>query len=241
MPVDDLSPFESCPVEPDMQCIVACRPDIDGRGEEAALVERRAAYAESIGTIPSRRRDPARSALGGCTRAPARRAADNGWTASVSASCIAPPSFGGDPRRIMSLVDPETTSRPDEDAEDANPYPGADPRNALDLSRAARRVSGTREREPGRGTGFGQAANGWNECPFSSRERILNALSGDESVRPDWIAALGSLPSSPCRTMMPMFADSSGGRRHAGGRMRSSRGRRLVQLIEMLDHAAVVV
>ena len=128
-----------------------------------------------------------------------------------------------------------------EDAEAADRHPGADPRSALDLFRAARCISGTREREPDGGTGFGQVANGWNECPFSSRERILNALSRDESVRPDWIAALDGLPSSPYRTMTPVIADASGGCRHARGRMRSSRGRRLLQLIEMLDHAAVVV
>ena len=241
LPVDDLLPIVPDPDEPDMKFIVACGPVIDGRGKEVALVERRAAYTESIGTIPGRRRDPVRSALGGRTRAPARQAAHDRWAASVSANCTAPPSFGSDPRRIASLVEPETTSCPDEDAEAANPYPGADPRNALDLSRAARWISRTREREPDRGTGFGQVANGWNECPFSSRERILNALSGDESVRPDWIAALGSLPSSPYRTMMPVIADASGGCRHARGHVRSSRDRRLLQLIEMLDHAAVVV
>ena len=241
MPVDDLPPIEPHPDEPDMKLFVACRPDIDARGEEAALVERRAAYAESIGTISGRRRVPGRGALAGCTRAPARQAADDVWAASVPASCIAPPSFGIDPRRIVSLVGPETMPRPDEDAEAAGPRPGADSPNALDLSRAARRVSAAREREPDRGIGFGRFAHGWNESPFSSRERILNALSRDESVRPDWIAALGSLPSPACRTTMLVSADASGGRRRARGRMRGSSDRRLLQLVEMLDHAAVVV
>ena len=241
MAVDDPLPVEPGPDVPDMKFVVACSPVIDTGGERAALVERRAAYAQSIRTIPGRRRDPVRAAAGGCARARAGQAASDHRAASVSANCIAPLSFGSDPRRITSLVDPETTSRPDEDAEAPNPSPDADPRDALDLSGAARRISGTREREPDRRTGFGQIANGWNECPFSSRERILNALSRDESVRPDWIAALGSLPSSPCRTMMPMSADASGARRHARGRMRSAHGRRLLQLIEMLDHAAVVV
>ena len=168
LPADDLSPVEPGPVEPDMKFIVGCRPDIDGKGEEAALVERRAAYVESSGTIPCRRRDPVRSALGGCTQAPASQAATSGWTALACASCIAPPSFGSDPRRIMSLVDPGTTPCPDEDTEAASPHPGADPTNALDLSRTARCVSGTREQEPVRGTGFGQVAGGWNERPFSS-------------------------------------------------------------------------
>ena len=241
LPVDDLLPIEPGPVEPDMKFMVACDPVIDGRRREVALVERRAAYTKSIGTIPGRRRGPVRGALGGRTPAPARQAANGRRGAAVSANCIAPPSFGSDPLRIRSLVDPDSTPCPDEAAEAADPCPGADPRNPLDLSRAASCICGTRDREPDRGTGFGQVSNGWNECPFSSRERILNALSRDESVRPDWIAALGSLPSSPYRTMMPMFADAGGGGRRARGRVRSSRGRRLLQLIEMLDHAAVVV
>ena len=236
MPADNLSPVEPGPVGPDMKFIVVCSPVKDGRGEEAALVERRAAYAESIRS----RRDPVRAA-GGCTPARARQAANDRWVAFVSATCIAPLSFGSDPRRIMSLVDRETSSFPDEEAKAANPCPDADPPNALDLSRAARCVSGAREREPDRGTGFGQLANGWNECPFSSRERILNALSRDESVRPDWITALASLPSSPYRTTVPIIADENGGGRHARGHVRSSRRGRLRQLIEMLDHAAAVV
>ena len=237
MPVDDLAPIDSCPVEPDMKFIVSCRPGIDGRAEEAALAERRAAYVESLATIPGRRRGPARSALGGCNRAPARQVADRGLAASVSARCIAP-SFGSGARRIMSLVDPGTTPCPEEDAESANPIPGAAPWNALDLSGTAHRLSGAGEPESDHRTEFGRVANGWDECPFSFRERILDALSRDESVRPDWIAALGSLPSSPCRTTMPMLADAGGGCRHARGRMRSSRVR---QLIAMLDCASAVV
>ena len=226
-----------------MKFIVACAPAIDGRGEEVALVERRAAYTESLGTLPSRRRDPVRDRLGRRTQAPAWQAAGDRWAVSVSANRIAPLSFGSDPRRVTSLVDPETTSCPDRDAdaEAPNPDPGADPRNALALSHAARCVSETGGRKPSRGSGFGQDANGWTECPFSSRERVLNALSGDESLRPDWIAAFGSLPSSRYRTMMPMIADASGGCRHVWGNMRSARDRRLLQLIEMLDHATVVV
>ena len=241
MPIDDLLPLEPGPDGPDMKFIVACGPGIDGRGEEIALVERRAAYTGSIETIPSRRRGPVRDAPGGRTPAPARQSATHRRTSSVSANCIAPLSFGSDPRRITSLVDSGTTSCAGEDTEVANRYPGADLRSALDLFRAARRIARTGEREPDGGTGFGQVANGWNECPFSSRERILNALSRDESVRPDWIAALGGLPSSPYRTMTPMTADASRGCRHTRERMRSARGRRLLQLIEMLYHAAVVV
>ena len=241
IPVDDLFPIEPGPVEPDMKCIVVCRPVIDGTGEEAALVERRTAYAQSIGTNPGRKRDPVRIAPGGGTEASARQAANNGWAAFVSTKRVAPQSFGSDPNRMLSLVDPETASFPGKGAEAANPYPGADPRNALDLSRAARCVSGTRGRTPDRRTGFGRVAYGWNECPFSSRERILNALSGGESLRPDWFAAPGSLPSSGHPTTMPMIADAGGRCLHVPGHMHSSRGRRLLQLIEMLDCAAVVV
>ena len=241
IPVDDPVPIEPGPVEPDLKFIVACSPVTDGGAAETALAERQVAYAESIRTIPGRRRDPMRASDGGCARSRATQAANDHRTAFVSANCTAPLSFGIGSRWTMSLVGCKTASYPDEDASAANPCPGADPRNVLDLSRAARCVAGTRERKPDRGNGFGQVVNGWYESPVSSRERILNALSRDESVRPDWIAALDDLSSPPRRTLMPMFAAASGRRRPAREHMRSARDRRLLQLVEMLDHAAVVV
>ena len=100
--------------------------------------------------------------------------------------------------------------------------------------------------------GFGRASTGWDEFPFSCRERVLNALSKGESLSPDWIAALesgvegcraacGKLPSAQYRAVMNMISDPGGECRHARWRMHGSRDRRLLQLIEMLDHAVVVV
>ena len=241
MPVDDLVPLEPGPVEPDLKFIVACSHVTDGGAAETALVERQVAYAESIRTIPGRRRDPMRASDGGCARSRATQAANDHRTAYLSANCTVPLAFGSGSFGIMSLVGCEAGLYPDEDAKADNPCPGADPRNVLDLSRAARCVSGTRERKPDRRNGFGQVVNGWNESPISSRERILNALTRDESVRPDRVAALGGLPASPRRSLMPVFTAASGGRRHARERMRNSRVRRVLQLIEILDHAAVVV
>lgn len=252
MPVDDLFPIQSGPDEPDMKFMVICDPGIDGRGAEVALVERRAAYAERVRTIPVRRRDPVRGAAGGRTAARARNAADDRWAAFVSANRTSPLSFGGDPSRILSLVESGTTSYPDEGAEAADSYPGANLGNALDHTRAARCIPEARGRRPDHGTGFGQVANGWNEFPFSYRERILNALSAGESLGPDWIAVLdrgiegsraarGTLFSTRYPAMLNMVPDAGGGCRHLRGHVHGTRGRRLLQLVEMLDHAEAVV
>ena len=121
------------------------------------------------------------------------------------ASCIAPLSFGSDPRRIMSLVEIEMTSCPDEDAEAADriraPTPG--PRSTSPAPRAG---------SPGPGAGTGPRDRIRPGCERVERVPVLVPRADteravrDESLRPDWIGALGGLPSSPTRSMMPMIA-----------------------------------
>ena len=252
IPVEDLFPVEPCPDDFDTKSIVISHPVIDVEDGYGALIERRTAYAKNIGTRPTRRRDSVWGGVGGCTEAQARKAANDRWAAVASANRTAPISFGDDPRRILALVEHETASRSDQGEKIADPYRGVDLPNTLDRSHAAHYVPEPRGSKPDCETGFGRVSTGWNELPFSCRERILNALSKGESLSLGWIAALesgvegcraacGKLPSSQYRAMANMVSDPGGACRHARWRMYGSRGRRLLQLTEMLDHAVVVV
>ena len=131
-------------------------------------------------------------------------------------------------------------------------YRGADPPNTIDRSHAAHYIPRPRGWEPGHETGFGRLSQGWNQFPFSHRERNLNTLSKGESLSPEQIAALesglegyraadGGLSSSQYRAMVDMISDLGDQYRHARWHMHGWRGQRLLQLIEMLDYAAVVV
>ena len=91
-----------------------------------------------------------------------------------------------------------------------------------------------------------------NPTDSSHRERILNTLSKGESLSPDQIAALesglegyraaeGGLSSSQYRAMADMISDLGDQYRRTQWHMQGWRGQRLLQLIEMLDYAAVVV
>ena len=252
LPVEDLLPVEPCPDEFDTKSIVISDPVIDVRDEDDALVERRAAYAENIRTKPLRRRDSVRGGVGGHTEAQASKAANDRWATLASANRIAPISFSDDPRRILTFVEHETTSRPDRGRKIADPYRGVDLPNTLERSHAAHYIPEPRGSKADCETGFGRASTGWDELPFSCRERILDALTRGESLSPDWIAALesgvegchaacGKLPSSQYRAMVNMISDPGGECRHARWPMHGSRGRRLLQLIEMLDRAVAVV
>ena len=252
IPVEDLFPVEPGPEEPDRISIVMSHPVIDVNGEDDALIERRTAYAKHIRARTIQRRDSVWGGVGGRTEAQARKAANDRWAAVASANRTAPISFGDDPRRILTLVEHEATSYPDQGEKIADPYRGADLPNTLDRSHAAHYIPEPRGSGPDCETGFGRVSTAWNELPFSCRERVLNALSKSESLSLARIAALesgvedcraacGKLPSSQYRAMVHMIPDPGGERPHARWLMRGSRGERLVQLIEMLDHAVVVV
>ena len=134
----------------------------------------------------------------------------------------------------------------------ADLYRGADPPNTIDRSHAAHFIPRPRGREPTHETGFGRLSQGWNQFPFSHRERILNTLSKGESLNPEQIAALesgldgyraaeGGLSSSQYRAMVDMISELGDQHRRARWHMHGWRGQRLLQLIEMLDYATVVV
>ena len=96
--------------------------------------------------------------------------------------------------------------------------------------------------EDGRGQGRG-------EFPFSHREQILNALQRGGALNPGQIAVLesglegyraggGVLFSSQHRAMLDMISDLGDQHRHTRWHPRGAPDGRLLQLIEMLDHAA---
>ena len=252
IPVEDLFPVEPCPDDFDTNSIVVSRPVLDVEDGYDALIERRTAYAKNIATRPIGRRDALWGGVGGCTQAQARKAANDRWAAVASANRTAPVSFGDDPRRILTLVEHETTSCPDQGEKFADPYRGVDLPNTLERSHAAHYIPEPQGWKPDCETGFGRISTGWNEFPISCRERILDALSKGESLSLAWVAApesgaegcrpaCGRLPSSQYRAMVSMVPGPGGECRHARWRMHGSRGRRLLQLIEMLDRAVAVV
>ena len=252
IPVEDLLPIEPCPDEPDRISIVRSHAVIDVNAEDDALIERRTAYAKRIRTRPIRRRDSVWGGAGGGTEAQVTRAANDGWAAFASANRTAAVSFSDDPRRTLALVEHETTSCSDPGENIAEPYCGIDLPNTLDRSHAAHYIPEPGGWKPECETGFGRATTGWNEFPFSCRERILDALSRNESLGLARIAApesgveggraaCGTIPSSQYRAMVNMISDPEGERRHARRPIHGSRGGRLLQLVEMLDHAVVVV
>ena len=252
IPVEDLLPVEPCPDNFDTKSIVISHPDIDVEDGYDALIERRTAYAKNIATRPIGRRGSVWGGVGGCTQAQATKAANDRWAAVASANRTAPVSFGDDPRRILTLVEHETASCPDQGEKSAGPYRGVDLPNTLERSHAAHYIPEPQGWKPDCETGFGRISTGWNEFPFSCRERILDALSKGESLSLAWVGApesgaegcrpaCGSLPSSQYRAMVSMVPGPGSECRHARWRMHGSRGRRLLQLIEMLDRAVAVV
>ena len=85
---------------------------------------------------------------------------------------------------------------------------------------------------------------------LGTRERIVNALHGGEALSPDWIISLelglesyraagGELSSSQYRAMVDMIVDLGDPYRHTRWSLHGEGGERLLQLIEMLDHAGV--
>ena len=252
IPVEDLLPLEPCPDEPDRNSIVVSHPDIDVNDEDDALVERRAAYARHNRTRPVRRRDSVSGGVGGRTQAQASEAAIDGWAAFASAHRTAPISFSDDPHRTLTLGEHEATSCSDRGETIADSYCGIDLPNSFDRSHAAHYIPEPEGWKAECATGFGRASTGWNEFPFSCRERILDALSRGESLGSARIAspesgvegcraACATIPSSQYRAMVNLISDPGGECRHARRPMHGYRGRRLLQLVELLDHAVVVV
>ena len=255
IPVEDLPPVEPGPAGPRRKSILKHAGDMPDPGlsyvdEDEAITDRRIEYARNTRGRSDRNADTVwRRAR---NRKEAVDAANARWSEFAAAKRTSSTSFSDDPRQVLYLVEHETTLYSNTGEKIADVYRGVDPPNTLDRSHAAHFISRPRGWEPAHETGFGRLSQGWNEFPFSHRERILNTLSKGESLNPEQIAALesglegyraagGSLSSSQHRAMVDMISDLSDQYRHARWSMEGERGKRLVQLIEMLDYAAMVV
>ena len=255
IPIEDLPRVEPGPAGPRRKSILKHAGDMPAPGlsctdEDEAIADRRIEYATNTRGRSNRNTDTvwrrARS------RKEAVDAANARWSEFAAAKRTSSPSFSDDPRQILYLVEHETTLYSDTGEKIADVYRGADPPNTLNRSHTAHYIPRPRGSEPAHETGFGRLSHGWNEFPFSHRERILNTLSKGESLNPEQIAALesglegyraagGRLSSSQHRAMVDMISDLGDRYRHARWSMEGEPGKRLVQLIEMLDYAAMVV
>ena len=252
VPVEDLARVEPVPAGP------ASRPGLESpegrlvsdsyRDLHDAMFRSRREWAEQV---QSRLERDAGTAGGAWSRGRGRRtaghAANARWTESAAAQRTLPVAFDDDPRRLADLVEHDAAMYPERGESFVDPYRGADPPNTIDHSQTARHAPVPRGREPVREAGFGRLSQGWEQYPFSHRERILNALSRGEALSTGQIAVLESglegyraaergLSSSQYRAMADMISDL--GDRHRRGRwhMHGWRRQRLLQLIEMLDY-----
>ena len=184
-------------------------------------------------------------------RTAAWRKANARWSEFAAAQRTSSVSFG-DPRQLTYLVEHEATVYSRSRGTYVDLYRGAEPPNTIDRAHATHYIPRPRGWEQARETGFGRLSQGWNEFPFSPREQIVNALSKGESLSPHQIAALesglegyrtaeGRLSSSQYRSMVDMILDLGNQHRRGRWHMQGWRGQRLLQLIEMLDYAALVV
>ena len=255
IPIEDLPPVEPGPAGPRRKSILKHAGDMPDPGlsyvdEDEAITDRRIEYARITRGRSNRYADTVwRRAR---NRKEAVREANARWSEFAAAKRTSSTSFSDDPRQVLYLVEHETTLYSNTGENIADVYRGVDPPNTLDRSHAAPFIPRPRGWEPTHETGFGRLSQGWNEFPFSHRERILNTLSKGESLNPEQIAALesglegyraagGSLSSSQHRAMVDMISALGDQYRHARWYMEGERGKRLVQLIEMLDYAAMVV
>ena len=158
-------------------------------------------------------------------------------------------TFSDDPRQLLYRTEYEGTRYSKKKGKYIDRYRDADPPNTIDRAHAAHYVPRPRGWGATRETGFGRLSQGWNEFPFSPRERIVNALQRGEALGPDQIISLelglesyrtagGELSSSQYRAMVDMISDLGDRYRHTRWHMEGESGERLRQLVEMLDHAA---
>ena len=180
----------------------------------------------------------------------ARREANSRWSEFVAAERASTVSFSDDPRQLLYHVEYERTVK--RRGSNVDLFRGVDPPNTIDRAHAAHYVPRPGGWESTRETGFGRLAQGWNEFPFSPRERIVNSLQRGEALSPDQISALesglesyrasgGVIFSSQYRAMLDMISDLGDPYRHARWHPRGPFDGRLRQLIEMLDHAGGTV
>ena len=185
----------------------------------------------------------------GSDRSVAIRESNARWSEFAAAHRTSPVSFSDDPR-ILLYDDATVYWRQRRGRIEL--YRDAAPPNTIDPSHATHYISRPRGWEPPRETGFGRLSYGANEFPFSPRERILNSLMRGESPSPGQVEALeaafwdfrgagNSLTSSQYRGMVNVLSELGDPSRDTRWLMEGERGQRLLQLIEMLDGAAVAV
>ena len=180
----------------------------------------------------------------------ALREANARWSEGAAVQRTSTVSFGDDSSQLLYHVEYDGSAYTRRRSTPGDRYRGAAQPNTIDRAHAAHYVPRPRGREPAREPGFGRLSQGWNEFPFSPRERIVNTLSRGEVLSPEQITALESglesyraagneLTSSQYRAMTDMIADLGDEYRHARWYALGMTDQRLVQLIEMLDYAAV--
>ena len=181
-------------------------------------------------------------------RRAAIREANARWSEVSAAERTSPTAFGNDPRRLLYHAECAHTALSRRTGTFVDRFRGADPPNTIDRTHAAYCVPRPRGGEAPRDTGFGRFSHAWNELPFSPRERIVNALHRSEALSPDrmislelglesYRAAGTEVSSSQYRAMVDMNADFGDRYRHTRWSLHGEGGKRLLQLIEMLDHA----
>ena len=182
----------------------------------------------------------------------AANAANARWSEFSAARRTSTVGFSDDPHQILYRTEYEETVFSPSRNRFVERFRGAEPPNTLDRSHAARYVPRPRGWEPTREPGFGRLSQGWNQFPFSHRERIVNTLSRGEALSPEQVTALqsgldtrraaeGGLPSAQYRAMADMISDLGDAQRHSLWRTQDWRGERIRALIEMLDYAGAAV
>ena len=254
LPVEDLEPVDPDPAELARKSILE---DSDGgpvpdsyRDADDMLNRIRREWAERGRNWRNRRGNTADSEWSGDRgRRAAIREANARWSEFAAAERTS--TFGDDPRQPLYHVECDYTVSSGGRGAYVDRFRGADPPNTIDRARTSRYVPGPRRRVATLVAGFGRLSHGWNEFPFSPRERIVNALSRREALSPDQIISLerglescraagDELSSSQYRAMVGTIADLGDAYWHTRRSLHGNGGKRLLQLIEMLDHAGVV-
>ena len=143
---------------------------------------------------------------------------DTRWAEFAAAERSSPLSFGDVPHQLRFPIEHEATVYSDGTGIYVDPYRRPDPANTTDGTHATHCIPRPRSGKRSHETTFGRRLHGWNEYPFSPRERILNTLQKDDALSPDQIAALalglegyraagGGLSSSQHRAMVDMISD----------------------------------